>query len=82
MSLPDGLVKDGFQVPLREGRALEVLVCPDVLGGSQCLVVGDGLHALLAEAVDGRRVLPQIELRADQDDGDIGRVMADLWVPL
>lgn len=57
-------------------------MCPDVLGGSQCLIVGDRLHSLLTKAVDGRRILPQIKLRADQDNGDVGRMMTDLWVPL
>lgn len=55
---------------------------PDFLGSSQRLVVSDGLHPLCAEAVDGRGVLPQIELGADEDDGDVRRMMADLWVPL
>lgn len=55
---------------------------PDVLRGTKSLVISNGLHPLLAKAVDGRGVLPQVKLSADEDDGDIWRMMADLWVPL
>lgn len=57
-------------------------MCPDVLGGSKSFVIGDGFHPLLAETLDGVGVLPQIELRADQNDRDVGSVVADLREPL
>ena len=46
------------------------------------LLVADGLHALLAQAVDGGRVLAQVELGAHEDDRHVGRVVLDLRVPL
>lgn len=54
----------------------------DVLRSSEGFVVGDGLHPLLTEALNGVGILPQIELGTDQDNGDVGGVMADLRVPL
>lgn len=55
---------------------------PDVLGGSEGFVVGDRFHPLLAETLDGVGVLPQIKLRADQDNRNVGSMVADLRVPL
>lgn len=79
---PDGLVEDALEVALGQGRALEVLVGLDLLRAEQGLVVRHGLHALLAQGVHGRRVFPEVELGSDEDDGDVGRVMVDLGVPL
>ena len=81
-NIPDGLVEDALEVALGEGRALEVLVGLDLLGAEQGLVVGHGLHALLAQGVERVRVFAEIELRSDEDDGDVGRVVVDLGVPL
>lgn len=79
---PNGLVKHALEVALGQGRALEVLVGLDLLRAEQGLVVRHGLHALLAQGVQGRRVFPKVELGSDEDDGDVGRVMVDLGVPL
>lgn len=57
-------------------------MCPDVLRGSESFIIGDGLHSLLAQALDGVWVLPQIELGADQDDRNVGSMVTDLRVPL
>ena len=46
------------------------------------LLVADRFHALLAQAVERRRVLAQVELGADQDDGHVGRMVLDLGEPL
>jgi hypothetical protein len=54
----------------------------DVLGDHQGLVVRHGLHALGAQALEGSRVLSQVELGADEDDGDGGGVVVDLREPL
>lgn len=62
---PDSLVEDALEIPLRQGRALEVLVCLDLLCAHESLVVRDSLHALLAEGVERGGILSQIELRAD-----------------
>lgn len=80
--IPNCLIKNGLQVSLSQGGALEIFMRSDVLRSSEGFVVGDGLHPLLAKALNGVGVLPQIELRADQDNGDVGSVMADLRVPL
>lgn len=80
--LPDGLVKNALEVTLGQGRAFEVLVCPDLLGAVQGLLVCDGLHSLLAERLEGGRVFPQVKLGADEDDGGVGGMVADLGTPL
>ena len=80
--LPDSLVKDALEVPLRQGRALEVLVRLNLLGAHERLVVRDGLHPLLAQRLERVGVLPEVELGADEDDGDVGCVVVDLGVPL
>jgi hypothetical protein len=46
---PNCLVKDALQIPLSQGRALEILVSPDLLGTDESLVVGNRLHPLLSE---------------------------------
>jgi hypothetical protein len=37
--IPDSFVKDALQVPLRESRALQVLVSANLFGANQGLVV-------------------------------------------
>lgn len=80
--LPDSLVENALKVPLSQSRALKVLVGLDFLGASQRLFVRHGLHALLAQRLEGSGVFSKIELGSDQDDGDIRRMMVDLGVPL
>lgn len=54
----------------------------DLLGNSQGFVKRHRLHSLFAKALDGVGVFSQVELGANQDDGNIGSVVANLWVPL
>lgn len=54
----------------------------DLLGANQGLIVGNRLHALLAEGLKGVGVLSQIQLGADEDDGNVWRMVVDLGVPL
>lgn|SRR5690242_2471233 len=79
---PNRLVEDALQVALCEGRALEVLLRLDLLGDHDCLLVLDGGHLLLAQRLLGSLVVSQIELGADEDDGDARCVVVDLGVPL
>lgn len=79
---PDGLVEDALEVPLGQRRALEVLAGADLLGAGQGLLVRHRLHALGPQGVEGGGVFAEIELGADEDDGDVGRVVVDLGVPL
>lgn len=44
--------------------------------------VGDRGHALLTKTLDSLGIIAQIELGANQDDGDVRGVMGDLGVPL
>jgi hypothetical protein len=81
-NLPNSLVENALKVPLSQSGALKVLVCLDFLGASQRLFVRHGLHTLLAEGLERSGVFSKIELGSDQDDGDIGRMMVDLGVPL
>lgn len=57
-------------------------MCSDLLCYNKGLVVRDGLHALGSQALEGGRVFSQIELGADEDDGDRRSVMVNLWEPL
>lgn len=57
-------------------------MCPDFLGHSQSLFVGDGLHLSLSESIYGTTVVSQIELGADQDDGNVGGMVFNLREPL
>jgi hypothetical protein len=54
----------------------------DVLGHNKGLVVRDGLHALGAQALQRGRVFSQVQLGADEDDGDGWGVVVDLGEPL
>jgi hypothetical protein len=67
---------------LCQRRTLEVLMCANLLGHSQGLFVRDGLHLACSEGFDRVAVVSQVELGADEDDGDIGGVVFDLGEPL
>lgn len=80
--VPDGFVKHALQVTLRQCRALEVLMCADLLGHGQGLLVRDGLHLSGSQGLGGVAVVSQVELGAHEDDGDVGGVVFDLRIPL
>lgn len=80
--LPDSFVEHALQVALRQCGALEVLMCADLLGYAQRLLVRDGLHLPGPEGFDGGAVVAEIQLGADQDDGDVGGVVLDFGEPL
>lgn len=82
MHIPDGLIKHALEVSLGQGRALQVLVGLDLLGAEKGLVVGDRFHALLAQGLEGCGIFPEVELRSNEDDGDVGCVVVDFRVPL
>lgn len=71
-----------LQVTLCQRRALQVLMCADLLGHGQGLLVRDGLHLTGSEGLSGRAIVSQVELSADKDDGDVGGMVIDLGVPL
>lgn len=79
---PDCLVKNALQVSLCERRALEVLLCLDLLGDHDGLLVLDGGHLLLAQRLLGSLIVAQIELCADEDDGYARCVVVNLGIPL
>lgn len=80
--MPNGLVEDALEIPLSEGRALEVLLRLDLLGDLDGLLILDGGHLLLPQTLLGGLVIAEIQLGADQDDGDARGVVLDLGVPL
>lgn len=82
ISVPNGLVENTLEVPLGQGGTFKVLVCLDVLGALQGLVIGYRLHFLLSEALEGLRVFSQIKLGANEDDRDVGSMVVDFWEPL
>lgn len=46
------------------------------------LLVGNGAHPPFTKLLDRIPVLAQVELGTDEDQGDVGSVVADLGVPL
>ena len=79
---PYGFVKHRLQPPLRQSRALDVLDSADRFPDLVGLLPVDGLHALGLQCVPGGWIFSEIELRADEDDRHIGRVMLNLRIPL
>jgi hypothetical protein len=79
---PDSFIKHTLQVPLSQGGTFQVLVCSNLLCDNQGLIVGDWLHTLLSQALEGSGILSEIELRADEDDGNRGRMVVNLGEPL
>lgn len=82
LHIPDRFVEHTLQVALRESRTLEVLVCTDLLGDGQRLLIRYGLHFACAQGVCGRSVISQIQLGSDKDDRDVGSMVLDFRVPL
>ena len=80
--LLDRLIKHALQIPLRQGRALEVLDRLDLLGHLHGLLVLYRLHLTLSQLLLHLRVVAQVELGADEDDGHAGRMMFYFGVPL
>lgn len=68
--LPDSLIENTLEVTLSQRRTLQVLVCSNLLGNDQGLVIRNRLHSLLPQALKCSRVLAEIELGANQDDGN------------
>lgn len=85
--LPDSLVKDALEVPLRQGGTLNVLVddlvrLVDLLDVVEHVLVLDRLHVLLGQGGSRSRVISKIDLGTDEDNGGSRRVVGDLGEPL
>lgn len=65
-----------------EGRALDELDSLELPGELLALLMGDGALALVLELLEGRVVVPEIELGTDHDEGNIGAEVVDLGEPL
>lgn len=81
-NVPNGLIENALQVALCQGRALEVLLCLDLLGDHDGLFVLDGRHLLLPQRLFDTLIVPQVQLCADEDDGNTRRVVVNLGIPL
>jgi len=81
-SVPYGFVEDTLQIPLRQRGALEVFDGFDLFGDRQRLLIRHRLHLFRAQVFCRRFVFAEVELRADEDDGHVGRVMFDFGMPL
>lgn len=82
-AIPALLVEGGTPQRVSEGRkARDVPDCANLPRDGRGLLVRDRVHPPLPQAVDRFRILAQVELGPDEDDGDVGRVVADLRVPL
>jgi len=82
LDVPDSFIEDTLQVSLRQGRALQVLVGPNLLRNDQCLVIRNWLHALLSQALKCSGILSQVKLCANEDNGDGWGMVIDLREPL
>jgi hypothetical protein len=80
--VPDSFVKDTFEVPLGQCRALEVLLRLDFPADLKRLLVLDGLSAHLSHALLGSFVISQIQLGTDEDDRNARSVVFNLGCPL
>ena len=80
--VPNRLVENALEVALRERRAFQVLLCLDLLGDHDSLLILNGRHFLLPQRLLGAFVVPQVQLCANEYDGYAGRMMVDFWVPL
>ena len=78
----DRFVEDTLQIPLRERGALEVLHRLDVFRNLHSLLVLYGCHLPLAQRLANLMIVSEIELRADENDGNAGCVMLDFGIPL
>jgi hypothetical protein len=57
-------------------------VCSDFFGHNKSLVVRDGFHSLLSQALQGSWVFSEIQLGSNQNDGHGWRMVINLWEPL
>ena len=80
--IPYRLVEDSLQTSLCESRTLDVFDGPNLLFDLICSLERDGLHLLLSQALLRHRIISKIELCTDENNGDIGRMVFDLGVPL
>lgn len=72
------LIKNVLEALTGQCRALEVLQSVDLLRLLSALLGIDGLLALLLELLKSLLVSAQINLGADQDDGNLGAVVLEL----
>lgn len=79
---PTHLIKHALQPLLRERRALQIPRSTNVPRHLYTRRVRDGLHTTVPELSDRFGVLAQVELGADEDDWDVGRMVRDFWPPL
>jgi hypothetical protein len=78
----DGLVEDGLETFLGEGRALEVLHGTDFFGAGCRLVVGNHVQTLGLQLGDHTLVVAQVRFGSDQDDGDTRGMVLNFGPPL
>jgi len=79
---PDGFVKHALQIALCESRALEVLLSPDFLAHLKGLFVLNRGSSHLAHALLGCFIIAQIELGANENDGNARSMMLNFRGPL
>ena len=78
----NGLIEDGLETSLGEGRALHVLDGANLLDHLETLLVGDGALLLASKLLASGGIITKIDLGADEDDGGVGAVVGHLGVPL
>jgi len=75
---PHGLGEHLLDAVLVERRALQVAHGLDLAGEGGALMVADRHLVLLLQLPLGLAVVPEVALRADQEDGDAGAVVRHL----
>lgn len=68
-SSASGVLKDLADTAASSSRALQVLVCADLLSNSLSVRRGNRLLVGCPQGLDGVGIVSQISLAADQDDG-------------
>jgi hypothetical protein len=76
------LVKDILQPLLREGRTLDVLYSAELLCEALTLFRANRTLPLSGKLLNDLGIVSQVYLCTDDQAGDTGAMMVDLWEPL
>ena len=76
------LIEHILQLVLGQRRAFNIFDSTEVLGHPFAVLLPYGRHPLLGELLFDRRVLSKIDLGPNNQAGNAGTVVVDLWEPL
>lgn len=79
--IPNSFIKHTLQIPLRQRRTLQILMCPNLLGHRKRLFIRHRLHLLRPQRLSSGSVFSQIQLCSNENDGHARCVVLDFGVP-